>query len=106
MTLSEADRAYVVTTPELPSLHLARKAVNLLRQLGLGKDRCFVVVNRSQRGDGIDPAGMEKIFNSPVHAMFPNDAWELNRVVTLGEPLNSGSDLGRAVQGLAAQLCG
>jgi pilus assembly protein CpaE len=106
MTTSEADRVYVITTPELPSLHLARKAVNLLRQLGLGKDRCFVVVNRSQRGGGIDPEGMEKIFNSPIHAMFPNDLWELNRIVTLGEPLDAGSELGKAVDGLAAQLCG
>jgi pilus assembly protein CpaE len=106
MTLSESDRAYVITTTELPSLHLTRKAVNLLRQLGLGKERCFIVVNRSQKGDGIDPGAMEKIFNSPVHAVFPNDSWELNRVVTLGEPLNSGSDLGRAVNGLAAKLCG
>lgn len=106
MTLSESDRIYVVTTPELPSLHLARKAVNLLRQLGIGKDRCHVVVNRSQRSGGIDPEGMEKIFNSPIHALFPNDLWELNRVVTLGEPLDTGSELGKAVNGLAAQLCG
>ena len=106
MTLSESDRAYIITTTELPSLHLTRKAVNLLRQLGLGKERCFIVVNRSQKGDGIDPGAMEKIFNSPVHSVFPNDSWELNRIVTLGEPLDAGSDLGRAVNGLAAQLCG
>jgi Flp pilus assembly CpaE family ATPase len=106
MTLSESDRAYIITTTELPSLHLTRKAVNLLRQLGLGKERCSIVVNRSQKGEGIDPGAMEKIFNSPVHAVFPNDSWELNRIVTLGEPLDSGSDLGKAVTGLAAQLCG
>jgi pilus assembly protein CpaE len=106
MTLSESDRAFIITTTELPSLHLTRKAVNLLRQLGLGKERCFIVVNRSQKGEGIDPGAMEKIFNSPVHAVFPNDAWELNRIVTLGEPLDSSSDLGKAVTGLAAQLCG
>ena len=34
MTISESDRAFLVTTSELPSLHLARKAVNLLDQLG------------------------------------------------------------------------
>ncbi len=106
MTISEADRAYVITTAELPSLHLTRKAVNLLRQVGLGKDRCFVVVNRSHRSDEIDAQGMEKIFNSPVHAMLPNDAWELSRVLTLGEPLDTGSELGKAVEGLVAQLCG
>ena len=34
MAISESDRAFLITTSELPSLHLARKAVNLLDQLG------------------------------------------------------------------------
>ena len=36
LTLSEADRAFIVATSDLASLHLARKAVKLVTQLGLG----------------------------------------------------------------------
>ena len=36
LALAESDRAFLISTSELPSLHLARKAVSLLRQLGIG----------------------------------------------------------------------
>ena len=36
LTLSEADRAFIVSTSDLASLHLARKAVKLVTQLGHG----------------------------------------------------------------------
>ncbi len=106
LSLSESDEAYLISTSELPSLHLARKAVNLLGQLGIGKDRFRIVVNRVHRKDGITGSDMEKIFNSPVHASLPNDYFSLHRVVTLGQPLGLDSELGRAIDALAGRLAG
>ncbi len=106
LSLSESDEAFLVSTSELPSLHLARKAVNLLGQLGIGKDRFRIIVNRVNRKDGITSSDMEKIFNSPVHASLPNDYFSLHRVVTLGQPLGPDSELGRAVEALAVRLAG
>ena len=48
--LTEAEQAYLVATPELASLHLGRRAVGMLQQLGFDRDRfralpldpCFV----------------------------------------------------------------
>ena len=51
MAISESDRAFLVSTSELPSLHLARKAVNLLDQLGFPKDRVQVMMNRVAKRD-------------------------------------------------------
>ena len=106
ITLSESDQAFLVSTSELPSLHLARKAVNMLEQLGLPKDRFKMVVNRVSKRDGIAVADMEKLFNCPVYSSIPNDYFSLHRVITLGQPLAGDGDLGRAIDGLAAKLAG
>ena len=105
-TLSQAERAFLVSTSELPSLHLARKAVVMLEQFGFPKDRFQIVVNRVSKRDGISTADMEKLFNCSVHASFPNDYFSLHRVVTLGQPLGSDGELGRAVEALANRLSG
>jgi pilus assembly protein CpaE len=106
LMLTEADFMYLVSTGELPSLHLARKAIGMLTQLGLTRERYKLLVNRVNKRDGIGLADLEKIFNSPVDAMFPNDYFSLHRVVTLGQPLGTDCELGKAVEGLAKKVSG
>ena len=106
MTISESDRAFLVSTSELPSLHLARKAVNLLDQLGFPKDRFQIMVNRINKRDEIGGADFEKLFNCPVHSRVPNDYFSLHRAVTLGQPVDGHCELGKAIQSLAERLCG
>ena len=106
MAISECERAFLVTTSELPSLHLTRKAMNLVGQLGFPKDRFRVLVNRVDKRDDIGMDAMEKLFNCPVHASLPNDYFSLHRVVTLGQPLGNDGDLGRSIENVAAKLCG
>lgn len=106
LMLTEADHMFLVSTGELPSLHLARKAITMLTQLGLTKDRYKLLVNRVNKRDGFGLTDLEKIFNSPVDAMFPNDYFSLHRVVTLGQPLGADCELGKAVEGLARKISG
>lgn len=106
MTISEADRAFLVSTSELPSLHLARKAVTLLEQLGFPRDRFQIMINRIQRRDEITGSDFERLFNCGVSARIPNDHFSLHRAVTLGQPVEGHSDLGKAIQTLAGQLSG
>jgi pilus assembly protein CpaE len=106
LTFSESDKCFLVSTSELPSLHLTRRAISMLATLGFDKERYKVVVNRVNRRDGLAEADLEKMFNYPVHATFPNDYFALHRVVTLGEPLGGDGDLGKAVESLAARLTG
>jgi len=104
MTISEADQAFLVTTPELPSLHLARKAVSMMQQLGFPRERFQIAVNRMDKRSGVTVADMEKLFNCHIHSKFPNDVLALHRAVTLAEPLGIECELGRAVEGLAGRL--
>lgn len=104
LVLSEADAACLVSTPELPSLHLGRRAVGLLGQLGFSKDRFQIVANRVDRHAGLSPGDMEKIFGCPVLVSLPDDPVALHRAVTRAEPLGRDCELGRAFEQLAAKL--
>jgi pilus assembly protein CpaE len=105
MAVSECDRAFVVSTGELPSLHLTRKALTMVDRLGFPKERFQVLVNRVDKRDDIGVADMEKLFGCPVHSRLPNDYFALHRVVTLGQPLGADCELGRAIESVAQRLC-
>jgi pilus assembly protein CpaE len=104
MTISESDRAFLVSTSELPSLHLTRKAVNLLDQLGFPKDRFQIMMNRIDRRDEIGGADIERLFNCAIDARIPNDYFSLHRAVTLGQPVDAHCELGKAMESLAGRL--
>jgi pilus assembly protein CpaE len=103
-TLLESDRAFLVTSPELPSLHLTRKAVGLLGQLGFGRERLDVLLNRVEKRQGIEASDVAAILNVTVRRSFPNDCLAVERALALGEPLGAGCELGCAVEGFASSL--
>jgi len=104
--LTESDQCFLISTSELPSLHLARRSVGLLGQLGFDKDRYQMIINRVSRKDGISAGDMEKILSCPVFATFPNDYYALHRVVTRAESLPPESELGRALESVVGRICG
>jgi Flp pilus assembly protein, ATPase CpaE len=106
LAVSESDQAFVVSTAELASLHLARKGVKLLSHVGFEPARYQVLVNRVNRNEGLNGSDLGKIFECSVDTSLPNDFFALHRVVTLGEPLEPDSELGRAIDGLAGKLRG
>jgi pilus assembly protein CpaE len=106
LAFSEASSAYLVTTAELPSLHLTRKAIEMLNTVGFEKSRYSLLVNRLSRQEGIAAADVERMFGASVHAVLPNDYFTLHRVVTRGTPLSQEAELGRAIDSFAAKLAG
>jgi pilus assembly protein CpaE len=106
MAMAECERVFLVSTAELPSLHLTRKAMTMIDHLGFPRDRFQVLVNRVEKRDDLGNSNLEKLFNCPVHASLPNDYFSLHRVVTLGQPLGGEGELGKAIEKLAGRLCG
>ena len=104
LTMSDCDEAFVVSTAELPSLHLTRKAVAYLGSVGFGMDRYRVLVNRLGKQQGITSEDMAKIFGAPVHATFPNDYLSIHKGLTLGAALGAKCPLGKSVDSFAGQL--
>ena len=85
-------------------MHLPRRAVNVLEQLGFTRERYRVVINRSSKRDGIGATDMEKIFGCTVHEMFPNDYFSLHRVISLGHSLTGDCELGRTIDKYSAEM--
>ncbi len=104
LMLPEADHGFLVTTPELPSLHLTRKAVSMLAQLGLSLETFHVIVNRAGKADDVTLEAMAKIFKAPVYATFPNDYLSLHKALSAGQPVGSCA-LERALWEFAHMMC-
>jgi hypothetical protein len=80
--------------------------MGMIGQVGFPRERFEVLVNRVDRRDEIGAANLEKLFNCPVQAGLPNDYFSLHRIVTLGQPLGPEGELGKAIERLAAGMCG
>lgn len=101
-----ADTSFLVTTPDLASLYLARKAVRLLAGLGLTEERVRLLINRHSAGGEIGPSELKKILDFPVHASFPEGGGSFCQVLATGGGPEPGSDLAQALGEFAAELAG
>lgn len=103
--VTSAKTVYVVCTPEVPSLMLARKRCVALIDRGVPQDRLQIVLNRYAK-DGPDAAAISEILGYPVGQVLPNDyksLWEANLKRNLVE---SGTTAGRAFEAFACNLTG
>jgi pilus assembly protein CpaE len=98
--MQESKRIFLVCTPEIPSLHLARQKFNLLQALDLG-ERVVVLLNRSQKRPVISTNHIEQLLGVPVYQEFPNDYRGVHEALTAGRSVDSNSDLGRQCSQLA-----
>jgi pilus assembly protein CpaE len=103
--LHEAKRVYLVTTAELPSLHLAREKLVFLRSQDLG-ERVSILLNRSQKKGQISVEEMEKLFGMPVFMTFPNDYAGVHKALTDGKQVDAKSALGSRFHELAVAMAG
>ncbi len=104
ISISEADKVFLVCNAELPSLHLTRKVISYFEQLNIGRDRMSLLVNRLNRRHELSAGDMEKVFNFPISAVFPEDYGVAHRALTAGKPIPPTGDLGRALQSFGASL--
>jgi pilus assembly protein CpaE len=104
--LHEATEVFLVCTPEIPSLHLAREKLRFLRSLDLG-GRVKILLNRAQRsGSLISLSEVEKLLQLPVYRSFPNDYIGVHKALTSGKHVNPASELGKGFRSLAESIRG
>ncbi|MFN7921397.1 MAG: hypothetical protein U0Q16_14945 [Bryobacteraceae bacterium] len=92
--MQESKRIFLVCTPEIPALHLARQKYQLLHSLDLG-DRVAVLLNRAQKRPIISTEQIEQLLGVPVYQEFPNDYRGVHEAVTSGREISVNSELGR-----------
>lgn len=101
--MHESKRVFLVCTPEIPSLHLAREKYQFLRSLDL-EGRVSVLVNRAQKRQLISNDQIEQILGLPVQMIFPNDYQSVHKAVTIGRWVDFETDLGKQIQSFAHNL--
>ena len=101
--MHEAKRIFLVTTPEVPPLHLARERLRLLRSLDLA-DRVNVLVNRHHRASALSLRQIEDVLETPVYATFANSYRSVHQAVIEGRPLDESSELGKQIAAFAQRI--
>ncbi|HYP12802.1 MAG TPA: AAA family ATPase [Bryobacteraceae bacterium] len=106
MSISESDRAFLVATSELASLHLARRAVKMLTQLGIEPAKYQVLINRLDDRNELSTSDLGKLFECRVETSLPDDKLGMQTIVSRGAPLEADSELGRVIDSLTGKLMG
>jgi len=101
--MQESKKIFVVCTPEIPSLHLARQKIQFLRKMDM-EERMSVLLNRSQKRSILPMNQIEQMLGAPVQTSFPNDYRGVHEALTEGKEVNPTSDFGRQVATFAQGL--
>jgi Flp pilus assembly CpaE family ATPase len=101
--LLESKRIYLVCTPELPSLHLARQKLEYFRTLEL-ESRTALLLNRWQKRGLVSTAEVEKVVGLPVALEIPNDYRGVHKAMSDAKPMDPNSEIGRCFTQLARRI--
>lgn len=102
--LEVADLYYIVCTPEITSLHLARRKIDLLKARGLDLDRMRVLVNRVGSDHSLDNRTIERIVGWPIEWAIDNDYEAVRRAAWEGGLVQSPSALAEQTQQLGLEI--
>ena len=103
--LEHSDIICLIVTPELHSVHLARRRMDHFQRLGVEK-KVRVILNRNHTRAALTPKQIEKVLNTSIFAVIDNDYQLIQRALLNGKPLDSTSPLGRQFADMCTRLCG
>lgn len=101
--MQESRQVFLVCTPEIPSLHLAREKMGFLKTLGLDT-KVSLLLNRAQKKPPFTVAQVEELVGAKVVASFSNDYFAVSRATTAGQMLEPQSVIGQQCAAFAAGL--
>ena len=101
-----ADTIYLVANPDIASVRNAHRIVDRFEQLGAGKDRLRVLLNRMSDQNQIGPKQIEMTLGHKLHMMFPSDYSVVSAAMNSGVPLalTNHSDLAARFEQLTRQI--
>ena len=71
--LDLADAVYVVSTPEMVSLHLARRRVNELVSRGISESKLRLVISRADSARAVNAVDIAGVVGIPIYWSIPNN---------------------------------
>lgn len=101
-TLERSTQIYLVSTPDLGCLHMARRKAELLKSFSLSS-RTVVVMNKVDHR-ALSHREMENIIGLPVQYLLPADEKSVAAAVSNGSTVNGSTSLGRLIASLAESM--
>ena len=95
--LEDTDQTFLITTSDLPSLHLAKRTLQKLSQTGYPPERLGLVLNRASRRDEVSGEDIERNLGIRIFWSFPNDVKSVTDFYIQGGSVGAKSDLGKSV---------
>ena len=102
-TLLRSKRIYLVCTPDIGALHVARRKASWLKDLRL-TDKVAVVLNCTDRRSTLSVEDIQRIVQLPVRHLLPANAQEISRAVQKGAVLDASSGLGKHISRIAEEM--
>lgn len=93
-----ADVIYVVANPDIASVRNAHRVVDRMGQLGAGKDRLRILLNRMSDQHEIGPKQIESTLGHSLHMVFPSDYSVVSSALNSGVPLTLSNHSALAAQ--------
>jgi pilus assembly protein CpaE len=82
-----ADTIFLVANPDIASIRNAHRLVDRFEQLGAGKDRLRILLNRMSEQNQIGPKQIEATLGHSLHMTFPSDYGVVSAAMNSGVPL-------------------
>lgn len=82
-----ADTIYLVANPDIASIRNAHRLIDRMGQLGAGRDRLRILLNRMGEQHQIGPKQIESTLGQAVHMVFPSDYNVVSSALNSGVPL-------------------
>ena len=104
--LDEIDELYLVTTSEVPAIHLTKKIVEVLFTSGYPRNRLRLIANRTPGIPRAQFEELEQLIGLPIYAHLPNDYSKLFDSYSECKLLPPGSPLAQELDRLARRMMG
>ncbi|MCX6622630.1 MAG: hypothetical protein NTY38_16485 [Acidobacteria bacterium] len=102
-TLASVTKIFVVCTPEMHSLYMAREKHRFLAEHDLAGKVEFVL-NRFHRKAQFTKTDCEEVLEQSICASFPNDYETVQRAIRAGCPVDAASQLGKSFRTFAVRI--
>jgi pilus assembly protein CpaE len=101
-----ADTLFLVANPDIASVRNAHRIVDRFEQLGAGKDRIRILLNRISDQNQIGPKQIETTLGHSLHMSFPSDYSVVSAAMNSGVPLTltNHSDLAARFERFTKQI--
>jgi pilus assembly protein CpaE len=99
----EAKHVFVVCTPEMPSLFLARRRIHELQTRAVNESAIGVILNRCENRDA-QAGEAEHVLERKLSAVLPNDYAGVQQALREARPVKEGTEIAKAFTAFAQQF--